>query len=89
MRIFSKIRAEDLQSTAKNFPMPKSLEYIKILGSEGIAWQGLHVTDAFSLVCSIRIDAAKKYLHMKGQERLKKAGVNSFTSATQEDFDSL
>lgn len=69
--------------------MPKSLEYIKILGENGISWKDLHVTDAFSLVCSIRADAARKYLRYKAHERMSKAGVRNISVAGQADFDAL
>ncbi|MBQ7368710.1 MAG: hypothetical protein IJW60_03260 [Clostridia bacterium] len=69
--------------------MPKSLEYIKLLSEGGIAWKSLHVIDAFSLVCALRLDMARKYLAMKGQDKLKRAGVRSITPATQADFDAL
>lgn len=69
--------------------MPKSLEYIKILSERGVVWDKLHVIDAFSLVCALRIDMARKYLSVKGQEAMRKAGVKSITPASQADFDAL
>ena len=78
-----------MQSTAKIYSMPKSLEYIKILSEGGVAWDKLHVIDAFSLVCALRIDMARKYLSAKGQETMRKAGVRSITPANQADFDAL
>ncbi|MDE7439753.1 MAG: hypothetical protein K2N23_04525 [Clostridia bacterium] len=69
--------------------MPLSLQYIKELAEAGINWQPLHVIDAFSLVCSLRIDACKKYLERVSRERMNAAGVNSISAATEEDFDAL
>ncbi len=69
--------------------MPLSLQYIKELSEAGIDWRPLHVIDAFSLVCSLRIDACKKYLEHVSRERMNAAGVSSITAATEEDFDAL
>ncbi len=79
----------NLQSNAKRFPMPISLQYIKELAEVGIDWQPLHVIDAFSLVCSLRIDACRKYLDRVSKERMNAVGVSSITSATEQDFDAL
>lgn len=78
----------------KSFPkerhlMPLSLRIIKELGVAGIDWRGLHVIDVFSLVCSIRIDNAREWLHYRAQEKMAKAGVKRITPATQADFDAL
>lgn len=69
--------------------MPISLQYIKELAEVGIDWQPLHVIDAFSLVCSLRIDACRKYLDKVSKERMNAVGVSSITSATEQDFDAL
>lgn len=69
--------------------MPLSLRTIKELGAAGIDWRKIHVIDAFSLVCSIRIDNAREWLRYRAQERMTKAGVKRVTPATQADFDAL
>lgn len=79
----------NLQSTAKRFPMPLSLQYIKELAEAGIDWRPLNVIDTFSLICSLRIDACKKYLERISAERMSAAGVKSITPATEEEFDAL
>ena len=69
--------------------MPISLQYIKELSEAGLDWRPLHVIDAFSLVCSLRIDSCKKYLEIKHQERLNAAGVSAIMPAGEEDFNAL
>lgn len=78
-----------MQSNAKRFPMPISLQYIKELGEEGIDWRGLHVIDVFSLVYSIRIDHCRKILSHQASERMSAAGVQAILPASESDFDSL
>jgi len=79
----------NLQSNAKRFSMPLSLQYIKELAEACIDWRPLHIIDAFSLVCSLRIDECKKYLERISRERMNAAGVSSISPATEEDFDAL
>lgn len=69
--------------------MPLSLQYIKELAEAGVDWQPLHVIDAFSLVCSLRIDLCRKYLEHVSRARMDAAGVKSITPATEQDFDAL
>ena len=78
-----------MQSNAKRFPMPISLQYIKELSGEGIDWRGLHVIDVFSLICSIRIDNCRKILSHQASERMSAAGVQAILPASESDFDSL
>ena len=79
----------NLQSNAKFFPMPLSLQYIKELSEVGIDWKGVHVIDAFSLVCSIRLDACKKILARRSRERMDAAGIKEIAPASETDFDAL
>ena len=69
--------------------MPVSLRTIKELGAAGIDWRGIHIIDAFSLVCSLRIDNARIWLRHRAQEKMTKAGIRRITPATQADFDAL
>lgn len=79
----------NLHSNAKRFPMPLSLQYIKELAEAGIDWKPLHVIDAFSLVCSLRIDACNKLLEQRARERMSEAGVKEIVPASEADFDAL
>lgn len=69
--------------------MPLSLQYMKELGEAGIEWRGLHVIDAFSLVCSVRIDNCRKILSHQASERMSAAGVQAIMPASESDFESL
>lgn len=78
-----------MQSNAKRFAMPISLQYIKELAGAGIDWRPLHVIDAFSLVYSLRIDLCRQYLEKISKQRMDAAGVRSITPATEDDFNAL
>lgn len=69
--------------------MPLSLRTIKELGAAGVDWRGLHVIDAFSIICSLRIDCAREELRQRQQKKMHKAGIRSISPATQADFDAL
>ena len=73
----------------KGFLMPRGLRYIKVLAEAGIDWKGLHMIDAVSLYCSVMIDAARKYLHARAQDRMQRAGVRRISPATEAEFDAL
>lgn len=73
----------------KRHLMPISLRYIKILSAAGIYWRDLHIIDAFSLVCSLNIDAARQHLKSKTREKLTKAGVKNIIPAGESDFYAL
>ena len=72
----------------KRHLMPTSLRYIKIL-SAGIYWRDLHIIDAFSLVCSLNIDAARQHLKSKTREKMTKSGVKNIIPAGKSDFYAL
>ena len=82
-------RKINLRQGTDRFLMPKSLHYIKILAEQGIDWKGLHIIDAFSLVCSIRIDHARTYLRMESKNKMQAAGISAIARATEKDFDAL
>lgn len=69
--------------------MPLSLQYIKELAAAGIAWQPLHIIDAFSLVCALRIEMCKKILERRARERMDAEGIKEIVPASEEDFDAL
>lgn len=69
--------------------MPLSLQYIKELAEAGIDWQPLHVVDAFSLVCSLRIEMCRKLLTQRARSRMDAAGVKEIVPASEADFDAL
>ena len=87
MEIYRKIPS--LQNIAKRHLMPFSLRSIKELAAEGIDWRGLHIVDAMSIICAIRIESARKYLGAKAKEKMRAAGIKEIVPATAEDFDSL
>lgn len=49
----------------------------------------LHLTDLISIVYSLRIDSAVKYLEYKRQEAMQKRGIKEVKKATEKDFDEL
>ena len=85
--VFKKIR--DLPKEGNRHLMPLSLRYIRILSEAGIDWRGIHIIDAFSLVCALNISAARQVLDAKNKERRAKAGIKEIRSATSEEFDAL
>ena len=64
----------------KGFLMPRGLRYIKALAEAGIDWRGLHMIDAVSLYCALK---------MRAQERMQRAGVRRISPATEAEFDAL
>jgi hypothetical protein len=85
MSIYKKI--DTFEKT--QFTMPLSLRLIKETASEGIDWKGLHIADLYSIIYSIRIDKAKRYLEEKRRERLQQRGIAEVKQATAQDFDNL
>lgn len=77
------------QNTQKRHLMPFSLRCVKELASAGIDWHGLHIVDAMSIICAIRIEAARKCLNSKAKEKMRAAGIKEIVPASSEDFDSL
>ena len=71
------------------FTMPLSLRIIKEASEYGIDWKVLHIADLFSIIYSIRIDNAKRYLEQKRQERMHKRGISEIRQANEQDFDNL
>lgn len=69
--------------------MPFSLRCVKELAAAGIDWRGLHIVDSLSIICALRIEAARRYLDIKAKEKMRAAGVKEIVSASSEDFDSL
>lgn len=69
--------------------MPASLRWRKELGEAGIVFDDLHLTDVISIIYSLRIDNAVKYLEYKRQEAMQKRGIKEVKAATEEDFDNL
>lgn len=86
MEIYRKIPS---RNTQKHHLMPFSLRCIKELAAEGIDWRGLHLVDAMSVICAIRIEAARKYLDAKAREKMNAAGIKEIIPATSADFDNL
>ena len=86
MEIYRKIPS---RNTKKHHLMPFSLRSIKELASAGIDWHGLHIVDAMSIICALRIEAARKYLDAKAKEKMHAAGIKEIVPASSEDFDSL
>lgn len=83
--IFEKIT----NRTKQLFTMPASLRWRKELGEANIEYLDLHLTDIVSLVYSLRIDNAQKYLQQKRLETMQRRGIKEVRQATEEDFDSL
>lgn len=71
------------------FTMPLSLRIIKESASAGIDWKGLHIADLFSIIYSIRIDNAKRYLEEQRQKKMQDKGIQEIRKASVEDFDKL
>jgi len=71
------------------FSMPLSLRLMKECASYNIDWKYLHIADLFSIIYSIRIDNANRYLENERQQKLNQRGIKSITKATDEDFDRL
>lgn len=84
--IYKKINTQQAKS---QFTMPLSLRIIKEASEYGIDWKYLHIADLFSIIYSIRIDNAKRYLEQKRQEKMHKRGIAEIRPASIEDFDKL
>lgn len=85
VEIYKKINNNEKQ----RFTMPLSLRIIKEASGYGIDWKCLHIADLFSIIYSIRIDNAKRYLEQKRQEKMHKRGISEIRQASAEDFDKL
>ncbi len=86
MEIYRKMPS---RNTQKHHLMPFSLRCIKELAAAGVDWRGLHIVDALSLICGIRIENANAYLETKAKEKMRAAGIKEIIPATSEDFDNL
>lgn len=86
MEIYRKIPS---RNTQKCHLMPFSLRSIKELAAAGIDWRGLHIVDAISVICALRIEAARRYLDVKMQEKMRAAGIKEIVPASSEDFENL
>ena len=73
----------------QQFSMPLSLRIIKESSSANIDWKQLHIADLFSIIYSIRIDNAKRWLQQQKEERLAKKGISKIEKANANDFDNL
>ena len=73
----------------KQFSMPTSLELIKESSSAGIDWKCLHIVDLLSIIYSIRIDDAKRWLSEQKQQKLAKKGIARIENANAQDFENL
>ncbi len=71
------------------FSMPFSLQIIKEASANGINWQVLHIIDLTSIIYSIRIDNAREVLKYERSKKLQERGIESITTATEEDFNNL
>lgn len=71
------------------FSMPLSLEIIKECSEYRIDYKDLHIADLFSIIYSIRIDNANRYLEQERQQKLNKRGIRNIEQANQDDFDRL
>ena len=54
-----------------------------------IDWKCLHICDLFSIIYSIRIENANRYLEQERQRKMRDRGISSISKATDEDFDNL
>lgn len=75
--------------TPKTHPMPLSLRLIKEATAEKIEWRGLHIIDLFSILYSIRIDNARRYMKSMQQKSRAERGIENVVPANESDFDSL
>lgn len=71
------------------FSMPFSLQIIKEASANGIDWRFLHIIDLTSIIYSIRIDNAREVLKYERSKKLQERGIESITTATEEDFNNL
>lgn len=79
-----------IKNTQKpNFTMPLSLRIIKEASEHNIDWKCLHIADLFSIIYSIRIDNANRYLEQQRQQKMQKRGIKEIRQASAEDFDKL
>ena len=85
INIFNKIKNNE----RPQFSMPLSLRIIKESSEAGIDWKCLHMVDLFSIIYSIRIDNAKRYLEQQRQTKMHERGISEISKATEEDFDKL
>lgn len=69
--------------------MPLGLRIIKECAEYNINWHDLHIIDLFSIIYSIRIDSANKYLSQTKQKRMHEKGISEISKATEQDFDNL
>lgn len=85
IKVFEKLPNQE----KPKFSMPLSLRLIKECAVNNINWKCLHIADLFSIIYSIRIDAANMFLKQQRQQRLNERGIQSVTKATEDDFDRL
>ena len=71
------------------FTMPLSLRLIKECASAGIDWKCLHIADLLSIIYSIRMDNAKRYLEEQRQKKMQNKGIKEIRKANADDFDKL
>lgn len=85
IKVFEKLP----QQPKPKFSMPLSLRLIKESAVNNIDWKVLHIVDLYSILYSIRIDNANKYLENQRKEKLSQRGISEISKATEEDFDKL
>lgn len=85
IKVFEKLP----QAKKPKFSMPLSLRLIKECAANNIEWKFLHIADLYSILYSIRIDNANRYLEHKKQKAMRERGIVEISKATEEDFDKL
>lgn len=85
IKVFEKLP----QQPKPKFSMPLSLRLIKESAVNNIDWKVLHIIDLYSILYSIRIDNAKRYLEQERQTKMHQRGISEISKATEEDFDKL
>lgn len=69
--------------------MPLGLRLIKECAEYHIDWHSLHYVDLLSILYSIRIDNARRFLKEQQQKAMHERGISEISKATEEDFDRL
>lgn len=85
IKVFEKIPNQQ----RPQFTMPLSLRLIRECATYNIDWKCLHICDLFSIIYSIRIENANRYLEQERQRKMRERGISSISKATDEDFDNL
>lgn len=88
IKTYKKIK-DNNNNIQQQFSMPTSLKLIKECASVGIDWHAIHIIDLMSLIYSIRIDNANRYLEQKRQEQMQKHGIKEIKKASEDDFNNL